>query len=127
MMPRESRLLGKYECHVRGGQKKTEYDSMTLSVRMGQAGAGELMINSINIDGRMSGYDVPLVKSVSSSVRIPVIACGGRAGRVEDFHDAVKIGGAAAVAAGSFFVFHGKHCAVLISYPERAILEKIFV
>jgi cyclase len=118
-------LFGKYECYVRSGQKKTGYDPVTLAVRMEESGAGELMINSIDRDGTMIGYDVPLIKSVSSSVQIPVIACGG-AGKADDFRDAVKSGGAAAVAAGSLFVFHGKHRAVLINYPERETLENIF-
>jgi cyclase len=64
----------------------------------------------------MKGYDIPLIKSVSTSVSIPVVACGG-AGTVNDFGRAVQDGGASAVAAGSMFVYYGKYRAVLINFP----------
>ena len=60
----------------------------------------------------MQGYDLDLIGRVTGVVGIPVIACGG-AGKLEDFSQAVHAGGASAAAAGSFFVFHGKHRAVL--------------
>ena len=75
--------------------------------------------------GTMHGYDLHLIKSISETVDIPVIACGG-AGKSQDFQDAVKIGCASAVAAGSMFVFHGPHKAVLIDYPSQEDLKKIF-
>jgi cyclase len=73
----------------------------------------------------MIGYDIPLIKHIASSLGVPLIACGG-AGQLHHFVEAVHDGGAAAVAAGSFFVFHGKRRAVLISYPSRQQLEEIF-
>jgi len=73
----------------------------------------------------MEGYDIELIKAISSSVRIPIIACGG-AGNLNDFSLAVKEGGASAVAAGSFFVFHGKRRAVLITYPSYSEIEGLF-
>ena len=63
----------------------------------------------------MAGYDLPLIEAVSQAVSVPVVALGG-AGRYEDFAPALNAG-ASAVAAGSMFVFNGKHRAVLISYP----------
>ncbi len=86
-----------------------------------KAGAGELFINSIDRDGTMGGFDLELIRCVSGSVDVPVIACGG-AGSVEHLREAVQQGGASAVAAGSLFVFHGKHRAVLINYPSAAEL-----
>jgi len=73
----------------------------------------------------MEGYDIDLIKSVSTSVSIPVIACGG-AGSINDFRLAFKEGGASAAAAGSFFVFHGKRRAVLITYPSYSEINSIF-
>ncbi|MCF5725771.1 HisA/HisF-related TIM barrel protein, partial [Pseudomonas syringae] len=61
--------------------------------------------------------DIPLIKSIVGAVHIPVIACGG-AGSVADLIEPFDLAGVSAVAAGSFFVFHGKHKAVLISYPD---------
>lgn len=86
-----------------------------------KAGAGEIFINSIDRDGTMAGFDLDLIRRVSSAVDVPVIA-GGGAGSVDHLREAVQQGGASAVAAGSLFVFHGKHRAVLINYPSAAEL-----
>ncbi|MFZ2338237.1 MAG: HisA/HisF-related TIM barrel protein, partial [Bacteroidales bacterium] len=82
------------------------------------AGAGELMINSIDKDGTMTGYDISLIKEVSEELSIPVIACGG-AGSLVDMKRAYTEGGASACAAGSIFVFHGLRRGVLVNYPDR--------
>lgn len=81
-----------------------------------EAGAGEILLQSVDRDGTMKGYDLPLVKEVAAAVSVPLIACGG-AGSFEDIRLAVQLG--ASAAAGSLFVFHGKLRAVLISYPSR--------
>ena len=73
----------------------------------------------------MQGYDIALIKKVSEAVGIPVIASGG-AGKIADFVQAVREGSASAVAAGSFFVFHGPHRAVLINVPTPDELERAF-
>jgi cyclase len=72
----------------------------------------------------MEGYDLELIRRVASAVTIPVVAVGG-AGGLADFPPAVA-SGASAVGAGSLFVFHGKHRAVLITYPPYAELERLF-
>jgi imidazole glycerol-phosphate synthase subunit HisF len=87
------------------------------------AGAGEIFLNSIDRDGMMEGYDLPLIRRVSQQTRIPVIACGG-AGTVEHLAAAVHEGGASAVAAGSMFVLHGRLRAVLINYPQELTLTR---
>lgn len=116
-------FFGKYEVYTNGGRKNTRLDPVQHAVQMVQKGAGEIMINAIDRDGVMQGYDLPLVKAIASQVSVPVIASGG-AGRVEHFAEAIQ-NGASALAAGSMFVFQGKHRAVLISYPERALLEQV--
>ena len=73
----------------------------------------------------MRGYDLKLISQVSNAVTVPVIASGG-AGELRHFHDAVRVAGASAVAAGSMFVFYGEHRAVLISYPGYTDLSNIF-
>lgn len=103
----------------------TKLDPARFALLMEKYGAGEILLNSVDRDGTFSGYDIDIIKEVSSSVNIPVIALGG-AGKIEDFVDAVRIGGASAVAAGSFFVFHGKHRAVLITYPTKDELKNAF-
>lgn len=117
------RFGGKFEAYTHSGSKRTHLDPVEFAVKMEQMGAGEILINSIDRDGTMEGYDVELIKRVAQSLSIPVIACGG-AGKLQDFADAVKSGGASAVAAGSFFVFHGRRRAVLINFPTQAELNQ---
>lgn len=118
-------LWGKYEVFILSGSKGTKIDPVTHARNVEKLGAGEILINSIDRDGTMQGYDIELIKKISKAVTIPVIACGG-AGRLEDFREAVIIGGASAVAAGSLFVFQGKRRAVLTNYPGKKELEGIF-
>ena len=115
-------LLGRYVVVSHGGDKKQSKDVVQWAQTVERAGAGEILLSSVDRDGTRSGYDLELVRQVTSAVRIPVIACGG-AGKVADFADAIR-SGASAVAAGSLFVFHGPHRAVLITYPERTELAK---
>ena len=111
--------------YINGGSTKTKYKPIDWAIECERLGAGEIIINSINKDGLMSGYDFDLLKSVSNAVSIPVIASGG-AGELKDFSKAIFDSNASAVAAGSFFVFKGKHRAVLITYPSRKELNLIF-
>ncbi|GAB1397066.1 hypothetical protein MASR1M65_18450 [Saprospiraceae bacterium] len=90
---------------------------------MAQLGAGEILLNGISKDGTYQGYDLPLIKSVSDAVSIPVIAIGG-ASSVDDFQQAIN-NGASATAAGSMFVFQRPHQAVLISYPDYEQIKGI--
>ena len=81
-------------------------------------GAGEIIINSIDRDGMMKGYDIKLVKSVVDTVKIPVTAIGG-AGGVQDLKKVLDEGNAHAAAAGSMFVYYGRLKAVLITAPSE--------
>ena len=119
------RILGRYEVVTSGGRQRTGLDPVAFAIRMQEMGAGELLLTSVERDGTGTGYDLELVKSVSSAVSVPVIACGG-AGSVRDLVRAVREGGASAAAAGSLFVFHGPHRAVLITYPSPAELRTAF-
>lgn len=110
-------FFGKYEVVTHGGRKGTNLDPVAFAAEMERQGAGEIIINSVDRDGMMQGYDLALIARVSAAVSIPVVALGG-AGTVADFGLAVDQGGASAVAAGSMFVFYGKHRAVLISFPS---------
>jgi len=111
-----------YEVYTHGGMKPTGFDPATFAVQMEQLGAGEILLNSIDRDGTMEGYDIDLIKKVSKAVNLPVIACGG-AGSLAHLAEAIKSGHASGVAAGSFFVFHGRRRAVLINFPTKEELE----
>ncbi len=88
------------------------------------AGAGEILLNSVERDGTLTGPDLTLIKAASNVTPIPITAVGGIA-ELQDFRSAID-SGASAVAAGSFFIFYGPHRAVLITYPSYEELKKIF-
>ena len=112
------KMFGRYESFVNGGRQGTGLDPVTVAKRAADMGAGEILLTSIDRDGTMKGYDLKIIREVADSVPIPLVACGG-AGSLQHFRDAIHQGRASAVAAGSFFVFTGKHRAVLITYPSQ--------
>lgn len=116
-------LLGKYEVLTHCGQKKTGLDPVKHAVEMERMGVGEILINSIDRDGTMQGYDLDLVRKVADAVRVPVVACGG-AGNLSHVSEVIKQGHASAAAAGSIFVFQGPLRGVLISYPTPKELKE---
>ncbi len=117
-------FLGKYQVFVNSGEEKTSLDPIDWAKQVEQLGAGEILINSIDRDGTLQGYDIALIKAISSKVNIPVVAAGGAAS-LADFSTAIHEGKASAVAAGAFFVFQGKHRAVLITYPSEKEIESL--
>jgi cyclase len=118
------KIFGRYEVVSHSGRKGTGLDPVEFASRMEELGAGEILLTSVDRDGTQEGYDIELIKSVSSAVGVPVIACGG-AGKIEDFGLAAKEGGASACAAGSMVVYFGRNRAVLITFPERDKLEAV--
>lgn len=117
-------ILGKYEVFTFGGKKNCKLDPVEYAKKMGDLGAGEIFLNSMDRDGTGLGYDLKIIKEVSKAISVPLIVCGG-AGKLDHFKEAVD-SGASGVAAGSFFVFHGTHRAVLITYPERKEIDNLF-
>jgi cyclase len=87
---------------------------------MEEKGAGEIIVQSIEKDGEMSGYDIDLIRSISEAVAIPVVALGG-AGSISDLQKAHHEGFASGLAAGSLFVYQSKKRGVLINYPEESL------
>jgi cyclase len=116
------RTASGHEVFTHGGRRPTGRRPADVARDMAEAGAGEIFLNSIDRDGMMKGYDLELIRSVVSAVTVPVIACGG-AGTVEHLREAIKDGGAAAVAAGSMVVYFGRNRAVLINVPEKDELD----
>ena len=121
----KKKLFGRKQLYTYGGRHSTGLDPVSFARLMQEMGAGEIIINSIDKDGTMSGYDLELIRLVSESVTIPVVASGG-AGKINDFKAAVNQSYASAVAAGSMFVFHGPRKAVLVNYPDKEELKRIF-
>lgn len=121
----KKKFLGKENTWIVNATKSTGYSPEEFAVLMEKNGAGELIIQSIEQDGTMKGYDIELIRRVSEAVTIPVVALGG-AGKTDDLSKAVYDGFASAVAAGSMFVYHGPRNAVLVNYPPQEQLKKIF-
>ena len=114
---------GRYRVVSHGATRRTNLTPAEFAVEMERQGAGEILLTSVDRDGTMSGYDLDLIRTVTSAVGIPVVACGG-AGSVDDLAKAIRVAGASAAAAGSLFVFHGPHRAVLITYPGASELRR---
>jgi cyclase len=115
-------LFGRHELYSHSGTARQSVGLLEHVARLERLGVGEILVNSMDRDGTQAGYDLILLRQVSSTVSVPVVACGGASG-LDDFVAAVEQGGASAVAAGSIFVFVGPHRAVLINYPSRKELE----
>lgn len=118
-------IIGKYMVYTHAGTEKQKVSPDLLAKSVTNAGAGEIIIQSIDKEGTMNGYDLALVKKVSESVDVPIVALGG-AGNLSHFYEAIYKGGASAVAAGSYFVYKGKHRGVLINYPSFETIKELF-
>ncbi len=115
-------LTKKQRVVIKRGRKNTGLKPVEYAKEIEQRGAGEIIIQSVDADGQMSGYDKSLVKSVSEAVGIPVVALGG-AGKYSDLESVYKESYASGMAAGSLFVYHNKNRGVLINYPNISELN----
>ena len=116
---------GSYEVFVDLGKQATGRDPIEWAREIEQRGGGEILLNSIDKDGTMMGYDVDLIQKVSKAVSIPVIALGG-AGEWQDFVDAVKIGNASAVAAANIFYFREQSTRMAKKHMKEAGIDVRF-
>ncbi len=109
---------------IKNGKEITRYHPIELAKIAQENGAGEIIIQSIQRDGTMEGYDIDLIKSISDSVVIPTVALGG-CKNMEDCKSAYRNGRANGIAAGSLFVYQGDNKGVLINYPSKEDIIKI--
>ena len=107
---------GRLNVWTRSGTRNTGRDPVDWAREVEALGAGEILLTSIDREGTWSGYDVELVRSVAQAVNIPLIAHGGAAS-VDDIAEAIRVGGASAVAVGSMVVFQRKGMGVLVNFP----------
>jgi cyclase len=117
---------GNYEIWTRNGTKSTGKRANEFAHAVEQSGAGEIVINAIDRDGVMKGYDIDLVRTVRESTSLPITVLGG-AGSLKDIGGLISIFGIIGAAAGSLFVFKGIYRAVLISYPNRQEKDALFL
>lgn len=123
---RRSGLLRRHEVFVQNGTTSTGLTPAAFAKRVQEAGAGEVVVNSIERDGQMNGYDIKLIEEVRAAISLPITALGG-AGSLDDVQALFTKFGTIGAAAGSLFVFKGKYRAVLISYPDEAEKEQLGV
>lgn len=111
-------FLGGFEIFTHNGKKASGVKLKDFLTTINKIGVGELIINSIDDDGKMKGYDFKLFDSVRDLTDMPMTILGG-AGSLADIKSAITRYKTIGVAAGSLFVFKGKYRAVLINYPDR--------
>lgn len=123
----KKKLLGGYEVCTHNGKKKTGKDPIEFAKQVQKLGAGEIVVNSIDNDGVMKGFDFTIIDKIRQAITIPMTVLGG-AGSLEDISKVIEKYKIIGVSAGSLFVFKGVYKAVLINYPSKtdkaAIIKK---
>ena len=117
-------FFNKHKVYVKAGTKEIKVDPVEYAKLLEDSGVGEILLTSIDKEGTRTGYDIELIKHVCAAVDVPVV-CSGGAGSLNHLKEA-QSAGASALAVGDMFVFHGKHKAVLITYPDYKDLEDLF-
>lgn len=118
-------ILGGYEIYTHNGKKSSGINPLKLVRELEHLGAGEIIINSIDQDGLMKGYDLNLIDKIAETISIPLTVSGG-AGSLADMEMVIRKHGVIGLAAGSLFVFKGPYKAVLINYPTQLEKNKMF-
>ena len=121
----KKRLLSKeYDVFIHNGTKNTKRSVIDVAVQAEELGAGEIVINSIDNDGQMRGYDLALAQKIRQIVKIPITVLGG-AGSLDDIGALIRTCGVVGASAGSLFVFKGVYKAVLINYPASSVKDEL--
>lgn len=122
---KKKKFSGNYEIWTHNASKATGLSPVDFSKQVESLGAGEIVINSIDRDGVMKGYDIELVSKIRKTVGLPITVIGG-AGTLKDISSLIHAFGIIGAAAGSLFVFKGVYRAVLINYPSRTEKDALF-
>lgn len=119
---RKNKLLGGYTVYTRNGRDKQKVNLLEFCQQAADLGAGEIVINAIDRDGEMAGYDLDLARKVRATVSIPMSVLGG-AGSLDHMQELIDAVGIVGAVAGSLFVFKGPYRAVLINYARPGRLQ----
>lgn len=117
---------GKYEVWTHNGCVNVGRSPVEVAIELERLGVGEIVLNSIDNDGQMKGYDFAIVEQIRSAINVPLTVLGG-AGNLKDIGELIKRFGVIGAAAGSLFVFKGVYRAVLINYPNAAERDQLFL
>lgn len=122
----KKKMLGRgWDVVTHNAKRSAKLDAVEFAGRVAKLGAGEIVMNSVDQDGRMTGYDLDLACKLRERVKIPMTMLGG-AGKLEHLSELFDACGVVGAAAGSLFVFKGQYRAVLINYPKPAEKEPLF-
>jgi len=121
----KKKLFGGYEIYIHNGKKSTGLNPIDFVTTLEDLGVGEIILNSIDRDGTMIGFDMNLINEVSNKIKIPLTVLGG-AGSLSDIKNVIDVHKIIGVSAGSLFVFRGPYKAVLINYPSIDEKKSIF-
>ena len=123
---KKSGLFAKgYEVCTHNAKTIHKQDPVALAMLLQNAGAGEIVVNSVDLDGEMKGYDLALAKQMRMALKVPLTVLGG-AGSLDDIGSLLRACGVVGAAAGSLFVFKGRYRAVLINYPNAQQKNALF-
>lgn len=117
-------LFGKKKVFILNGKKNTKLNPVDFAKKMEELGVGEIVVNSVDNDGMMKGYDYELLKDIKTNSKVPIIALGG-AGNLDDVKKVFEYSGVDAAACGSLFVYQGPLKGVLISYPPYEKIQEL--
>ena len=120
----KKKMFGGYDVYTHNGTKKTKVDLEKFVTDLQSFGVGEIVINSIDNDGVMKGYDLSLIEKIKPLINVPMTVLGG-ASSLDDIERLIEKFGIIGCSAGSLFVFKGKYKAVLINYPKQEEKEKL--
>jgi cyclase len=115
---------GRYQVLSHAGRAVPEKDPLRWIERLAALGAGEVLVNAVDRDGMMGGYDLELLMQLRGRFDVPIIACGG-AGSLAGMKAAVQAGGLSALGVGARFIYEGPYRAVLVSYLSAGELEEL--
>jgi cyclase len=116
---------GSYDIYIKNGKEKVSIKLKEFILELNKIGVGEIVINSIDKDGTMQGYDLTLVEMIRKLTEVPITVLGG-AGSLEDIKNLISSFKIIGAAAGSLFVFKGKYRAVLINYPNKQEKKELY-
>jgi cyclase len=121
---KKAAFSNRYSVWTHNGTHNTKRDALEFATEVARLGAGEVVFNFIDLDGRMTGYDIAMARRLRQQVNIPMSILGG-AGSLDHLQELFEACGVVGAAAGSLFVFKGRYRAVLISYPDPAAKDGV--
>jgi len=122
---RKKGFLGGYELFTHNGKRSAGIKIKDFVKKLDEVGVGEIVINSIDRDGKLNGYDMDLISMIRELTEVPITVLGG-AGSFDDIKKVISKYKIIGVSAGSLFVFKGKYRAVLISYPNKQEKKELY-